>query len=354
MALLAGKSPTERNKIIAASALGLVALVALYLAFGRSLFGGSTTSASPKASPTPTPRNTAAADRDNKFRLPTPEEQNLNIATPVMYSPQSMGAPDPGRNIFAFYEPPPPCPECPPPPVKPSPTPPIPTPTPIPTPPIIMAGVNPTMVYAGQKAFKISLNGQFIPPDAKIYFNQRPLDSSRVTDGSNITAEVPASLIASPGQAQILVQTPDGTKYSNPQAMMIQAPPKPTVVYIGMIGRARFNNDTAYFTDQGKTAPFGARLNDVVNSRFRLVDMTPAEVILEDVSLGFRHKVAISKTPTTTTGPGQPPPNAFQNPFPQQMEIAPGIPMQIGPGGVPIPINPGIPIQTPPQQPHNE
>ena len=39
MAITTGKSPTERNKLIAAVLLGVVALIALYLAFGRSLFG---------------------------------------------------------------------------------------------------------------------------------------------------------------------------------------------------------------------------------------------------------------------------------------------------------------------------
>ena len=115
MGLFEGKTSTERNKIIAAGVLGLVSLVALYMAFGRSFFGGSTTTATTKTSPTPKPTASPVGSND-KFKLPTNEEQALNVVVPVVYRPGSIGgAPDPGRNIFAFYEPPPPTPFEPPP-----------------------------------------------------------------------------------------------------------------------------------------------------------------------------------------------------------------------------------------------
>jgi hypothetical protein len=54
MALLEGKTSTERNKIIAAGVLGVVALIALYMAFGSAFFrGSSATSVTVKTSPTP-------------------------------------------------------------------------------------------------------------------------------------------------------------------------------------------------------------------------------------------------------------------------------------------------------------
>ena len=58
--------------------------------------------------------------------------------------------------------------------------------------------------------------------------------------------------------------------YSNQVMLRVQAPPKPTLQYIGMIGRKRYNNDTAYFIEQGNATPIGRRLNDVVAGRFRL------------------------------------------------------------------------------------
>src|SRR5690349_13952916 len=96
----AGKTPQERNKMIMAGVLGFISLVALYVAFGRGLFGGSSTTATAKTTPSPTPRNTQTAANNDKFRLPTADEQALNIVTPVDYRPGSFGAPDAGRNIF--------------------------------------------------------------------------------------------------------------------------------------------------------------------------------------------------------------------------------------------------------------
>src|SRR5438445_5703177 len=105
MAVTEGKSTTERNKMIAAAVLGVVALIALYMAFGRSLFGGTTTTAKTTSSPTPKPTATPGAGGSNSA-LPTASEQDFVYqTTPVVYNPGGF-APDPGSNIFAFYEPP--------------------------------------------------------------------------------------------------------------------------------------------------------------------------------------------------------------------------------------------------------
>ena len=54
MKLFEGKSPNERNKIIAAGVLGLMAFIALFFAFGRGLFAsGTSVKATVTASPTP-------------------------------------------------------------------------------------------------------------------------------------------------------------------------------------------------------------------------------------------------------------------------------------------------------------
>ena len=74
----------------------------------------------------------------------------------------------------------------------------------------------------------------------------------------------------------------------------VQAPPRPNYQYIGMIARRRSNNDTAYLQEPNKPTPFGMRLNDLDPSqRFRMVSISAYEVILEDASLGFRHKIPL-------------------------------------------------------------
>ncbi len=348
MGLFEGKTPAERNKIIAAAVLGIVALVALYLAFGRSFFGGSSTTATGKGTPTPTPRSSPGAPR-NDIALPSAQDQQFVYeTTPVMYQPGNAYAPDAGRNIFAFYEPPPPCDptkpnDCPPTPI-PTPPPPKP-PSPVPTPPIILAFANPQSVYAGSRGFRLELNGDHIPPDARILFNQTEMPTTYV-NGQRAFTDVPANLIAQETQAQVMMRTPDGKLYSNPVFVSIAAPPKPGYQYIGMIGRKRYNNDTAYLIETGKTAPFGARLNDILGGRFRLVDISPAEVIFEDTQLGFRHPIAISKAPigTATGGTAGRPTDGGMQPFdPTTMKGIPGIPDNLPryvppqpPGGRPI------------------
>src|SRR5690606_25294560 len=113
MRILEGKSPNERNKIIAAAVLGVLALTSLYLAFGDSLFGSST-SVSVTVTPTPTPDGSPSREL-REVRMPSQADQNFDWqTTPVIYQPGLFSAPDPGRNIFAFYEPPPPTPYVPP------------------------------------------------------------------------------------------------------------------------------------------------------------------------------------------------------------------------------------------------
>ena len=60
-----------------------------------------------------------------------------------------------------------------------------------------------------------------------------------------------------------------------------------------MIARKRYNNDTAYFQEEGKQTPISGRLNDIVGGRFQLISISAEETIFEDVNLGFKHKVAL-------------------------------------------------------------
>jgi hypothetical protein len=349
MPVLEGKSTSERNKIIAAALLGLLALVSLWFAFGPSI--GGSTKVTVTASPTPSRPN---SQRElGPVEMPSRQEQMFDyVSTPVVYTPGAFGAPEPGRNIFAFYEPPPPCPTCP------TPLPPTPKPviaTPTPPLPFEIYGANPQTVYAGSKSFRMDVAGDRFTPDAKIYFNNVELPTNFV-NGQRLSANVPANMIATAGSPSIKVQTPDGSKYSLQTNIVIQPPPTPNFTYIGMIARKRYNNDTAYFMEQGKTTPTAARLNDVVAGRFRLINVDAERVVLEDVNLGFRHEVKLDRTVQASTGPagrpgGFPAPGGFQPYNPGGGQLAPGIPGN--PQIIPAPgIPPNVPIYTPPQRPN--
>lgn len=349
MKLFDGKSKAERNKTIAAIVLGVACVIVLFFAFGRGMFSGGSTTA--KAKPTPTPKRstqTAASDPD-KLAMPTKAERDLTeSATPIVYEPSRFGAPDAGRNIFAFYEPGKPTPYVPTP--TPSPTP-LPPPSPPPPPPIQLAAINPQSVYAGSNGFRLEIAGDRFTPDTKIYFEQQEIPSTFVNE-TRMTADIPQALIRSEGRKTLMAQTLDGTKISNPIQFDVQAPPKPSFQYIGMIARKRNNNDTAYFQEQGKQLPTAARLNDVVGGRFRVISISGQESILEDVSLGFKHKLAlVAPSPTTNTSSG-PSPDRPSRGFPgtgREVYTPDGQPGQPGqPNGPPVRRGiPGIPDNIP-------
>ena len=294
--------------MIAAIVLGVLALGALFFAFGGSFFS-STTRVTVTATPTPKPAASVPLNpRD--VTMPSQDAQTFwYTTTPVAYN-GVMSGPDPGRNIFAFYEPPQPCGSasnpCPPTPIV---TPKPPTPTP--TPDIMITSVNPVSVYAGSRGFRLEISGERMLPDAKVYLSQSELKTTFVNE-QRIVADVPANFISSEGPRQIIIQTLDGKKYSNAWSLNVQAPPRPAFQYIGMIARKRSNNDTAYFMEQGRQTPISARLADVVGGRFRLISISAEETVFEDVNLGFKHKVALFRPPPGSTGSTAPPRSGFQ------------------------------------------
>jgi hypothetical protein len=345
----AGKSSTERNKIIAAIVLGFVALAALYLAFGRNSFSGSTTSAggvtpTPKASASPLSSNSTSA-------IPSQQEQiSVYTTTPIDYRP-GISTPDPGRNIFAFYEPPPPCDPshdpngC----VKPTPIKTPPTPTPTPTPPMHLEFVTPQTIYAGSGSFRLELNGDKFDPAAKIVFNGSQLPTQFVSP-QKIFANVPATMISNEGSRTVIAQTSDGKLYSEQKFISVQAPPKPSFKYIGAKLAARGNNDTGYFQEDGKPTPTAARLGDVVGGRFRLISISRNEALFEDVSLPFKHPLKMEVPAPGTASTQTNAPRGFPNRFPNN---DPNVYVPYNPNGQPQENIPGIPNNIPRAQPQN-
>src|SRR5205814_543046 len=124
-------NPNEKKKMIAAGALGLIAIVVLgYVFFGGSSSKPATNSVATR--PTPTPVRTG-----NPTQPPDTGEES-SVYQPINYNPTTPAVSEGNRNIFAYYE-------------APSPTPKvvvIQTPTPTPTPPMMVMGLSPSNVYA--------------------------------------------------------------------------------------------------------------------------------------------------------------------------------------------------------------
>ncbi len=304
MKLFAGKNPTERNKIIAAIVLGVLAVLMLTYTFGGMFFGKKTTVTVTK-SPTPKPSGANTASKDV---MPSQSEIYSTYASvPVIYNPNSLYAPDAGRNIFAFYEPPPPTPFSPTP-TRPPTEMPIQTIVPTPTPPLTIftatAGSG-AIIYAGQDGFQIDVSGDKFTPDSRILLNGMAVPTTFV-NSQRLTAQVPADLIRNAGNLIVTVATPDGKLYSNPVAFSIQAAPQPQFKYIGVTMRKGNNNNTATIKEGEKESL--VRLNDDIGGRFKVTSISKNEIKVEDKYLGFEYRRPIessggSQTSTTNNNP---------------------------------------------------
>ena len=337
--------------MIVAIVLGVFALTSLFFAFGGTRMFSSSTKVTVTTSPTPKPSASVPID---PVKMPSQDDQMLAYsATPISCCSVPSGS-EAGRNIFAFFEPPIPTPYIPTPEV-------VKPPSPTPTPEIYIAAINPGSVYAGSKGFRLEIAGDRMLPEAKIYFSQSELPTTFV-NSQRMTADLPASFITSEGPRQVMIQTPDGKKYSNMMTLTVQAPPKPQFQYIGMIARTRANNDTAYFMESGRQTPMSARLNDIVGGRFRLVSISSEQTIFEDVNLGFKHQVQLFRPAPGTAASSAParsgfPSGDFQQFSPPQpnYQVPPGQSIPGIPDNIPRYIPPNANVNRPqPQQKDDE
>ena len=338
MKIFQGKSKEEKIKIVAAVVLGTLA----FLAVGYNLIGffPSRKPTVASASPTPTPAKSTTGDRVVR-ELPAQNEIDAILSTiPVVYPIVALGAPDAGRNIFAFYEPPVPTPW------SPTPVPTsnevIKTPPPTPTPPQFVAGFNPQTVYAGTGGFTLNVDGMGFTPETRIFINNIEMPT-RYLGPQRLATDVPSNLVSG-GQLQVFTRSPDGKLYSLPTFFNIAQPPRPQFQYVGIVAPKLGNNATAYL-QEGTATPQARRLDDRIgvcagNSPgcFRIVSIARERVIVQDVALGFRYTIEMARTGGSTT-PGTTTNPSIRNPnLPNPQECPAGIPCETIPR-VPNPSN---------------
>ena len=279
MALFEGKTPAERNKLIAAIVLPVLALVFVY-----NMLSGPSRPAPATANANTKRPNAARSTGTQQQQAPGPnanaggaEETGADII-PIRCCPEPYIDGDAGRNIFAFY-------------VKPTPTPtPIPTaapPVPTPTPPYALAGLMPQSVFARTSGFTIQVSGDKFGPGARVYLGGQELQT-QYKSMQQLTAAVPAALIASPGTRPVQVRTPDGKFYSNEATLNVMQPPAPTYTYIGFLKRAKQSANTAVLKD-AKGELYSVRQGDIVEGRFRVTDISEKGVEVVDKDLNIKH-----------------------------------------------------------------
>jgi hypothetical protein len=272
--------PGERKKLIWAGLLGFAALIVLWWAlFG---FGGSTPATAPRAAAKPTPRTQPGANR------PAPPVSqavvDLSFIAPIDYQPSSYSPPDVKRNIFAYYVEP----------VRPQPEIQEPTPPPTPPPPLLLASFSPSNVYARSPDFKLEIAGDKFTPAVKIYFDGRELPTT-YSGPQQLSADVPATMIAAPGSRNILVRTPDNALYSATVTLNVAAPPTPNYSYVGIIGEHTRVNDIAIVQDKSNKNTLNVHRGDVLSGRFRVTSISEKELVMIDTTLKIKHTLAMTE-----------------------------------------------------------
>jgi hypothetical protein len=287
MAVLEGKTPSERKKTIAAILLGAVALVLLaYMFLGSSskpkIAGGQ------KPAPTPGSRQTV--------QTLTQARQEVEFIPTVLKSDISLPAvPEAGRNIFAFYVPPP----------KPTPPPPTPVPPPPPVPPtVIVASISPVNVYARTGDFTLDVTGDKFTSETRIYIGGAELPT-RFVSPQQLSTKVSAQLISFEGAREVEVRSRDGQLFSNKATLNVMPAPVPNFTYVGVMNRPG-SNDTAIMKEKNGKELLNVQRGDVIGGRFRVTSISVREVTLTDTNIGIKHKLPLVGDSSTSGAGGQP------------------------------------------------
>jgi hypothetical protein len=293
MAVAAIKTGNDHKKLVLAIALGVVAILTVWWAFfgfGSSAKPVSRSTASVAlASPSPSPGRGRQGDKpDDASSIDELHVIPANFPLPSV--------PEAKRNIFAYYVPPP------------SPSP-VPSPIPSPSPPsLLLASISPSTVYARTDDFSLDVTGDKFTSAVRVLIDGRPLPT-RYTSPQQISATVPAALIANPGQRRVEVKSDDGKLNSNVATLIINAPPTPNYSYIGIIGKPRHIGDTALLQDKSSKEIVSVQRGDVLSGRFRVSSISERELVVVDTNLKIKHTLAITNDGDRSSyPPGRPTP----------------------------------------------
>jgi hypothetical protein len=305
MAVVEGTNQSERNKKIVAIVLGSIALIALaYMFLGSSGSKRPTTPPRVTASPTPSRGNIPASvaelgDDPNAVLRPIP----VNFTLPAV--------PEAGRNIFAFYEKPPPPP--------PTPTPEA-TPEPTPAPNIPLQGISPVNVYAHTGDFTLDVTGDNFTPETRIYIGGAEMET-RFVSPQQLSTKVPAQLISFEGGREVQVRSQDGTLFSNTATLNVMPAPVPNYTFIGVSIKPG-GNDTAMVKEKNGRELLNVQRGDILGGRFRVTGISVSELTLTDTNLNIKHKLPLVGNGSNPNVGGQPryPQPAQPQPVPEPVE----------------------------------
>jgi hypothetical protein len=272
------QNSSERKKLIWAGALGILAIILLWWTFFG--FGGSSSKPSQRVASGPTPASGTRSTSSNV--QPETVDTSLDQLRPLNDDDSFPAVPEVRRNIFVYYEPPPPV-------VAASL---VPTPTPTPIPPVLLANLSPMNVYARTSEFALEISGDKFTPQLRVLVDNVELPT-RYMSPQQVSATVPASVIANPGARQVMLRSSDGKLYSNMVTLNVAAPPVPNYTYVGIIGTRRYI-DTAILQDKSNKEMLNVQRGDLLGGRFRVTSISEKELVLVDNNLKIKHTLAFT------------------------------------------------------------
>lgn len=233
---MAGKGKSEQVKKMAAVAFGaLFVLVVVYQLFfstptPRPTLGSRNANTAPGPRPVSPPSQATGPAVPPKKTSPSGAQDSALLAllsdnTPLNIAvlSHSAGNSKPGArgSIFAYY-------------VKP----PEPPPPPPPPPPIVLTGLSPqSAVASAPQKVTLTVTGNKIPADARVYFGGMPKPTKRISD-SQLSIELEPGEYGAPGNFNVEVKSAaDPVKMnSNVIQFVAQQPPEPGVVFKARLG----------------------------------------------------------------------------------------------------------------------
>ncbi|MBK9315784.1 MAG: hypothetical protein IPM55_16290 [Acidobacteria bacterium] len=183
-----------------------------------------------------------------------------------------------GRNIFVYPPPPPP------------PTPkPQPTLPPPPPPPITLFSVNPSGIIARTGDFTLTVFGDKFPGDARLFIEGREYPTTSVSQ-TEVKAKVPADAIKRAGNMGVQVRSQSDSKmFSNQLSLNVAEPPAPPYRFIGLIVSSK--KTVAVLKAASGEDVFNVSRGDVVGRNWRIINITPQKIEVEDTNLKITHSI---------------------------------------------------------------
>lgn len=275
------KNPSERKKLIWAGVLGMLALVLLWWAligFGKS--GSKVASTTP--GPKPSAGNRSPSSKIDPKTAIELKGDLLDQLRPINVAYSTPNAPEAKRNIFVYYEPRKPV-------EKPAI---IPTPTPTPTPPVLLVGLSPANVFARTGDFTLEISGDKFNPLLKVFIDSNEMPT-RYISPQQLSATIPAAVIANSGGREVILRSSDGAFYSNSTTLSVAAPPVPNYAYVGIFGTRR-HIDIAILQDKASKEMVNVQRGDLLGGRFRVTSISEKELVVIDNNLKIKHTLALT------------------------------------------------------------